>query len=72
MEALLAFGIMVCVAHAPGDRCVFHSPEEGVGHVAYSRSIETRELMREAIAECEVVHGVACEHYCYLSRGEHD
>ena len=64
------FGLMICIASVPNDPCVFHTPEEGVGHVAFSRTLDARELLREVVAECEIVHGDGeCSAFCFVSRG---
>lgn len=69
---MITTGILyVCVSFSVGDIHRFTSPEYGVGHVAYSRSIGFVDLARESSTECEIADEVyQCETYCYQSRGE--
>lgn len=66
---LVVVGLLVCISRAPNDGCIFHEPETGVGHVAYSESLGFSDLARESINECESVHGDgACDVVCWVSR----
>lgn len=64
-----SFGLLVCIAMTANDPCVYHEPEDGVGHVAFSRSMTLSDLSREAMNDCEIVHGDgACDVVCWVSR----
>jgi hypothetical protein len=65
--------LFVCIASVPDDPCVYFHPEEGRGHVAYSRTMTFADLSRESLTECEIVHGDgACDVSCWVSRGDTD
>jgi hypothetical protein len=69
MSIIISGVLYVCLAAAQQDPCEYHEPEHGFGHVAYSRSMPFFDLAREALAECEVVHGEdQCELSCWESR----
>lgn len=72
MRGLIIIGAtLVCISRSHGDMCRYHEPEEGIGHVAFSKSGEMSflDLAREASAECEVIHGDGeCDLFCFLSR----
>ena len=68
---MIVSGVLyVCVSLAiVGESHNFNDPEDGIGHVAFSRSIPFVDLERESLAECEVAHGQdECTTYCYESR----
>ena len=61
--------LYVCLAMSEADPCVYHEPEYGHGHVAYSKSLDFIDLANEALNECETVHGDGmCELHCWVSR----
>ena len=66
---MMFHGLLICIASIPHDPCVYHEPEEGRGHVSYSREIPFVHLAREALTECEIVHGDgAFDVVCRVSR----
>jgi hypothetical protein len=67
---MIISGILyVCVSLVAMDSHTFHHPEQGIGHVAYSRSLPFMDLSRESMNECEVAHaGDVCSTYCFESR----
>ncbi len=66
---IIAIAVTVCIARAHDDQCVYHDPETGVGHVAYSESLPLFDVRYEAVNECEAVHGEEqCESFCFMSR----
>lgn len=61
--------LFVCISMTQQDPHTFTQPESGVGHVAYSYSLPFFDLAREAVNECETVHGPEqCEVFCWSSR----
>jgi hypothetical protein len=62
--------LYVCIAvSGSDDPHVYHQPEAGMGHVAYSYSMSFFDLAREAVNECEALHGdEQCDVLCYISR----
>ena len=61
--------LYVCIAMTQQDPCEYHEPEHGFGHVAFSRSMPFIDLAREAVNECEAVHGEEqCSVTCFVSR----
>lgn len=66
MHALILY---ICIAKTVQEPCVYNEPEHGLGHVAYSYSLPFFDLAREAVNECETVHGPEqCEVFCWSSR----
>jgi hypothetical protein len=66
---VLLIGIYICIARTTDDPHLFTEPEQGIGHVAYGQGLY--DIVREAVNECEVVHGYEqCELHCFYSRME--
>lgn len=69
---MFIIGLFICISRTLQDACTYHDPEEGFGHVAYSKTMPLREIAREAVNECEAVHGEdQCDLFCFESRDDH-